>query len=116
MPKVEGTYPHEMYQELPDGKSNLDFSVNVVINAVKQLLDSFEATDTKVYEGGRPSWQKAHERAIEFSCKSRGFSISGKAIIRKDDIHVVVNLPMLAMAFKGLVKAGMDKQIPKYLE
>ena len=55
-------------------------------------------------------------KSMEFSCKSRGFSISGKAIIRKDDIHVTVNLPMLAMAFKGLVKAGMDKQIPKYLE
>ena len=104
MPKVEGTYPHEM---------KLEQAVNVVKNAVKKLLESFEATDTNVFESSDPN---PDIKAVEFSCKSRGFSISGKAIIRKDDISVVVNLPMLAMAFKGLVKAGMDKQIPKYLE
>ena len=99
MPKVQGTYPHEMSQEQ---------AVNVVKNAVNQLLDSFEATDVDVTDDGRDN--------IKFSCKSRGFSIDGKAVIKDNEIDVVVNLPMLAMAFKGLVKAGMDKQIPKYLE
>ena len=104
MPKVEGTYPHEM---------ELEQAINVVKNAVEELLDSFEATDTNVVQRPCPD---PDAKSMEFSCKSRGFSISGKATIRKDDIHVIVNLPMLAMAFKGLVKAGMDKQIPKYLE
>lgn len=99
MPKVEGTYPHEMSREQ---------AVNVVKNAVNQLLDSFEATNVDVTDDGRDN--------IKFSCKSRGFSIDGKAVIKDNEIDVVVNLPMLAMAFKGLVKAGMDKQIPKYLE
>ena len=102
MPKVEGTYPHEM---------KLEQAVNVVKNAVEKLLESFEATDTTV-----TSEVDIHGQYVGFSCKSRGFNISGKALIGRDDISVVVNLPMLAMAFKGLVKAGMDKQIPKYLE
>jgi len=98
MPKVEGTYPHTMDQEQ---------AVNVVKNAVEKLLDSFEATNTEITDDGRDN--------LKFSCKSRGFSIDGKVVIKENEIDVVVNLPLLAIAFKGLVKAGMDKQIPKYL-
>jgi len=98
MPKVEGTYPHAMDQEQ---------AVNVVKNAVEKLLDSFEATNTEITDDGRDN--------LKFSCKSRGFSIDGKVVIKENEIDVVVNLPLLAIAFKGLVKAGMDKQIPKYL-
>ena len=99
MPKVEGTYAHTMSREK---------ATEVVKGAVAKLLDAFEATNVDVADDGRDN--------IKFSCKSRGFSIDGKAVIKDNEIDVVVNLPMLAMAFKGLVKAGMDKQIPKYLE
>tara|TARA_R110002020_G_scaffold423470_1_gene632575 strand:- start:74 stop:397 length:324 start_codon:yes stop_codon:yes gene_type:complete len=99
MPKVEGTYPHSMDEE------------QVVVasrEAVAKLLDSFEGTDVDIVDDGKDN--------VGFSCKSRGFNISGKVFIKENEINVVVNLPMLAMAFKGLVQAAMDKQIPKYLE
>ena len=99
MPKVEGTYPHKMDQEEV---------IAVVKNAVEKLLVSFEATDTEITDDGRDN--------LKFFCKSRGFSIDGKVVIKENEIDVVVNLPLLAIAFKGLVKAGMDKQIPKYLK
>lgn len=99
MPKVEGTYAHSMGQEK---------ATEVVKGAVTKLLDAFEATDIDVTDDGRDN--------IKFSCKSRGFSIDGKAVIKDNEIDVVVNLPMLAMAFKGLVKAAMDKHIPIHLE
>tara|TARA_R110002012_G_scaffold269906_2_gene454109 strand:- start:5119 stop:5445 length:327 start_codon:yes stop_codon:yes gene_type:complete len=99
MPKVEGTYAHNMGQEK---------ATEVVKGAVTKLLDAFEATDIDVTDDGRDN--------IKFSCKSRGFSIDGKAVIKDNEIDVVVNLPMLAMAFKGLVKAAMDKHIPIHLE
>ena len=98
MPKVEGTYPHNMSQEK---------ATQVVKGAITELLDAFEATNINVADDGRDN--------IKFYCKSRGFSIDGKAVIKENEIDVVVNLPLLAMAFKGLVKAGMDKRIPKYL-
>jgi len=99
MPKVEGTYPHKMSQEQ---------TTDVVTVAVTKLLESFEGKDIDVASDGRDN--------VSFACKSRGFYISGKVFIQEDKINVVVDLPLLAIAFKGLVKAAMDKQIPKYLE
>ena len=99
MPKVEGTYAHSMSKEE---------AAHATGEAIKKLLVSFEATDITIASDG--------EDNVGFSCKSRGFTISGKVAIKENEIDVVVNLPMLAMAFKGLVKAGMDKQVPKYLK
>ena len=99
MPKVEGTYPHSMTKvEAADAAKQ----------AMTKLVASFEATDVVISSDG--------EDNVGFSCKSRGFSIAGKAFIGEDDIKVVVDLPMMAIAFKGLVKAAMDKNIPKHLE
>ena len=98
MPKVVGTYAHSMSEEQ---------IVVATREAVTKLLNSFEATNTEITDDGRDN--------LKFSCKSRGFSIDGKVVIKENEIDVVVNLPLLAIAFKGLVKAGMDKQIPKYL-
>tara|TARA_R110002020_G_scaffold103752_6_gene243127 strand:- start:1960 stop:2238 length:279 start_codon:yes stop_codon:yes gene_type:complete len=75
--------------------------------AVTKLLAAFEATDTTVTSDG--------EDNVGFSCKSRGFTISGKVVIKDNEIDVTVTLPIMAIAFKGLVKAGMDKHIPKHL-
>ena len=99
MPKVEVTYPHSMTKEE---------AASVSEKAITQLLDAFEGTDVSVTSDG--------EDNVGFSCKSRGFAISGKVVIKDDEIDVTVILPMMAIAFKGLVKAGMDKHIPKYLE
>ena len=99
MPKVQGTYPHSMSKE---------DAANATGEAIKKLLISFEATDVTIASDG--------EDNVGFSCKSRGFVISGKVAIKENEIDVTVVLPMMAIAFKGLVKAGMDKQIPKYLE
>ena len=99
MPKVEGTYAHGMTKvEAADAAKQ----------AMTKLVASFEATDVVISSDG--------EDNVGFSCKSRGFSIAGKAFIGEDDIKVVVDLPMMAIAFKGLVKAAMDKNIPKHLE
>ena len=98
MPKVEGTYAHGMTKvEAADAAKQ----------AMTKLVASFEATDVVISSDG--------EDNVGFSCK-RGFSIAGKAFIGEDDIKVVVDLPMMAIAFKGLVKAAMDKNIPKHLE
>jgi len=99
MPKVEGTYPHSMTKVE---------ATNASKKAITKLLAAFEATDTTVTSDG--------EDNVGFSCKSRGFSISGKVVIKESEIDVTVALPMMAIAFKGLVKAGMDKHIPKHLE
>ena len=98
MPKVEGTYAHSMSQE---------DATTVVRNAIAELLSSFEATDVEVVDDGKDN--------LGFSCKSRGFTISGKVVVRDNEVQATINLPMLAMAFKGLVKEAMDAQIPKYL-
>jgi len=98
MPKVVGTYAHSMSEEQIIVKTR---------EAVTKLLDSFEGTDIDVVDDGKDN--------VGFSCKSRGFSISGKVFVEENEIKVVVDLPLLAIAFKGLVKAAMDKQIPKYL-
>ena len=98
MPKVEGTYAHSMRKEA---------AANATGEAIKKLLVAFEATDITIASDG--------EDNVGFSCKSRGFAISGKVAIKENEIDVVINLPMLAMAFKGLVKAAMDKHIPNHL-
>ena len=99
MPKVQGTYSHSMTKEE---------AVEISKKAVMELLSAFEATDTTVTSDG--------EDNVGFSCKSRGFAISGKVAIKDDEVDVTVTLPIMAIAFKGLVKAGMDKHIPKHLE
>ncbi len=98
MPKVKGTYTHSMTREEAVGVSK---------RAIAELLSDFEATNEDITDDGRDN--------IKFSCKSRGFTITGTVVIKDGEVDVVVNLPMLAMAFKGLVKAGMDKRIPTYL-
>ena len=99
MPKVEGTYSHSMTKvEAADAAKQ----------AMTKLVSSFEGTDVSIVSDG--------EDNVGFSCKSRGFSIDGKAVIKDNEIDVAVNLPMLAIAFKGLVKAAMDKHIPNHLE
>ena len=99
MPKVEGTYSHSMTKEQAADASK---------RAITKLLASFEATDTTVTSDG--------EDNVGFSCKSRGFSITGKVLIKDDEIDVTVVLPMMAIAFKGLVQKSMDKHIPKHME
>ena len=102
MPKVEGTYPHSMTQaEASDATKK----------AVTKLVSSFEATDVVVSSG-----RTGGNDNVEFSCKSRGFGISGKVVIKDKEVDVTVVLPIMAIAFKGLVKAAMDKHIPKHLE
>lgn len=99
MPKVEGTYAHDMSQEE---------ATTVVQNAITDVLSSFDASDVEVVDDGRDN--------LGFSCKSKGFSISGKVVVTEKEVKVTINLPMLAMAFKGMVKTAMDAQIPKYLD
>jgi hypothetical protein len=98
MPKVEGTYPHSMTKEQAADASK---------KAITKLLAAFEATDTSIVSDG--------EDNVGFSCTSRGMKISGKAVVKENSLDVVVNLPMIGIAFKGLVKAAMDKNIPKHL-
>ena len=99
MPKVEETYSHSMTKEQAADASK---------KAITKLLAAFEATDTTVASDG--------EDNLGFSCKSRGFSISGKILVKENEVDVTVVLPMMAIAFKGLVKAAMDKHVPKHLE
>ncbi|MAH45820.1 hypothetical protein CMI37_08310 [Candidatus Pacearchaeota archaeon] len=99
MPKVEGTYSHSMTKEEAADASK---------KAVTKLLTAFEATDTTVTSDG--------EDNVGFSCKSRGFSITGKILIKDNEVNATIALPMMAIAFKGLVKAAMDKHVPKHLE
>ena len=99
MPKVEGTYPHSMTKEDAADASK---------KAVTKLLAAFEATDTTVTSDG--------EDNVGFSCKSRGFSITGKVLIKENEVDATVILPMMAIAFKGLIKAAMDKHIPRHME
>ena len=99
MPKVEGTYSHSMTKEEATDASK---------KAVTKLLAAFEATDTTVTSDG--------EDNVGFSCISRGMKISGKVLIKEKEIDVTVMLPMMAIAFKGLIKATMDKHIPSHLE
>ena len=106
MPKVEGTYPHSMT------KSE---AIAISKKAVMELLSAFEATDTKVVTVDGITNHK-NKSSVEFSCKSRGFSITGGVLIKENEIDVTVVLPMMAIAFKGRVKAAMDKHIPTHLE
>ena len=98
MPKVEGTYSHSMTKEQAADASK---------KAITKLLAAFEATETSIVSDG--------EDNVGFFCISRGMKISGKAVIKEDSLDVVVNLPIIGIAFKGLVKAAMDKNIPKHL-
>jgi len=98
MPKVEGTYPHNM---------NTEDAINASKKAIDKLLSVFEATD-KVTFGS--------EDSVGFSCKSRGFSIVGQIKVCDKEVLATVDLPMVALAFKGLVQAAIDKHIPKHLE
>ena len=98
MPKVEGTYSHSMTKEQAADASK---------KAITKLLAEFEATDTSIVSDG--------EDNVGFFCTSRGMKISGKAVVKEDSLDVVVNLPIIGIAFKGLVKAAMDKNIPKHL-
>ena len=98
MPKVEGTYSHSMTKEQAADASK---------KAITKLLSAFEATETSIVSDG--------EDNVGFFCISRGMKISGKAVVKEDSLDVVVNLPMMGIAFKGLVKAAMDKNIPKHL-
>ena len=99
MPKVEGVYPHTMSKE---------DAVEASKKAITKLLAAFEATDTIVSSDG--------EDNVGFSCKSRGFFITGKVLIKENEVDATVTLPMMAIAFKGLVKSAMDKHIPKHME
>ena len=99
MPKVEGTYAHDMSKE---------DACKACEEAVASLLDAFEATDVSISTDG--------EDNVGFNCKSRGFSISGKVLVKDNEIDVTVALPIMAIAFKGLVKAAMDKHVTKHLE
>ena len=99
MPKVKGTYPHNLSVAEVGRRS---------AKAIEELLNDFEATEIELRDNGTDE--------MEFSCVSRGFSISGEVSINEDDIEVVVDLPMMAFAFKGRVKDAMDKRIPQYLE
>ena len=99
MPKVEGTYSHSMTKEQATDASK---------KAITKLLAAFEATDTTVASDG--------EDNVGFSCKSRGFSITGKILIKDNEVNATIALPMMAIAFKGLVQSAMDKHIPKHLE
>ena len=99
MPKVEGTYPHSMTKVE---------AADVSKQAMTKLVASFEATDVVITSDG--------EDNVGFFCKSRGFGISGKVLIKENEVDVTVVLPIMAIAFKGLVKAAMDKHIPKHLE
>ena len=101
MPKVERTYTHDMSK---------DAALLASEKAVNKLLESFEATDTTV-----TSEVDIHGQHVGFSCKSRGFNISGKIAVKDTEVNAVVELPIMAIAFKGLVKAAMDKHIPKHL-
>ena len=99
MPKVEETYSHNMTK----GQA-----ADAAKRAMTKLVSSFEGTDVTIVSDG--------EDNVGFSCKSRGFAISGKVVIKEKEVDVTVVLPMMAIAFKGLVKAAMDKNIPKHLE
>jgi len=98
MPKVEGTYPHNLSKTK---------ACNLSEKAISNLLDSFEGTDISIYSD--------LEDNIGFSCRSRGFAISGKVAVKDNEVDVTVTLPMMAIAFKGLIKAAIDKHIPQYL-
>ena len=99
MPKVEETYSHSMTKEQ---------AADAAKRAMTKLVSSFEGTDVTIVSDG--------EDNVGFSCKSRGFAISGKVVIKEKEVDVTVVLPMMAIAFKGLVKAAMDKHIPNHLE
>lgn len=98
MPKVEGTYTHSLSKGM---------ACDLSAKAISNLLDSFEGTDIFIASDGDDN--------VLFGCKSRGFSISGNVAIKENEVDATVELPLLAIAFKGLVKAAMDKHIPKYL-
>ena len=98
MPKVQGTYSHSMTKEE---------AIEVSKKAVTKLLSAFEATDTNVSYDGKDN--------VGFSCKSRGFAINGKVLVKEGEVDVTVTLPIMAIAFKGLVKTAIDKHIPKHL-
>jgi|TARA_R100000093_G_scaffold62329_1_gene33377 hypothetical protein len=107
MPKVEGTYSHSMTKEE---------AVDASKKAIAKLLASFEATETlssssSTFDAG--DWVRDE---VGFSCLSRGMKISGKIFIYKDEVKAIVDLPMMAFAFKGLVQAAIDKHIPKHLK
>ena len=106
MPKVQGTYSHSMT------KSE---AIAISKQAVMELLSAFEATDTKVVTVDGITNHK-NKSSVEFSCKSRGFSITGEVLVKENEVDVTVVLPMMAIAFKGRVKAAMDKHVPKHLE
>jgi hypothetical protein len=99
MPKVEETYSHSMTKEQ---------AADAAERAITKLVSSFEGTDITIVSDG--------EDNVGFSCKSRGFDISGKVVIKEKEVDVTVVLPMMAIAFKGLVKTAMDKHIPSHLE
>ena len=102
MPKVEGTYSHSMTKEQAADASK---------KAIAKLVASFEATDVVISSG-----LTGGEENVGFSCKSRGFSINGKILVKENEVDVTVVLPMMAIAFKGLIKAAMDKHIPRHME
>jgi len=106
MPKVEGTYPHSMDRE---------DAINASKKAITKLLASFEATET--LSNSSATFDTGHRvrDEIGFSCMSRGMKISGKVFIYEDEVKVIIDLPMMAFAFKGLVQAAIDKHIPKHL-
>lgn len=107
MPKVEGTYTHDMSRDAARIASE---------KAVNKLLESFEATDIAVSSGTKFDAGQRTTDKVAFSCKSRGFGISGTVMVKDNEVEVTVTLPIMAIAFKGLVKAAMDKHVPKHLQ
>ena len=99
MPKVEGTYSRSMTKEQAADASK---------KAIAKLLAAFEATETSIVSDG--------EDNVGFHCVSRGMKISGKVAVKEGSLDVAVSLPIVGIAFKGLVKAAMDKHIPAHLE
>jgi len=105
MPQVKETYAHEL--EISLARKRTEKSVN-------KLIAAFEGRDITtnwtniVYHG-------TSDQHLHFDFVSRGLSISGVATVFVDRVEVDIKIPFAALAFKGLIKKAMDKQVNKFL-
>jgi len=99
MPRATVVVPHQLGQE----------------TALQRIQGKAEAVKAAFGGDVKDLHDEWHDNKMDFSFKASGFKISGAMLVQASDVRVDIELPLLAMAFKGMVERKVQEELGKIL-
>ena len=95
MPKLEVNIPHQLGQE-------------EALRRMKQKADFLQKTYGAQATESRQDWT---DNVLRFAIQAMGFKINGSVTVEETEIRLHAELPLMAMAFKGVAERRIRQEL-----